>query len=401
MDSSGGRVRLLTVTAACGSGGRHCRRRHTRACRQAAPVPARGSSHSTWNRTAARRSGCAVAALPVRRRPCAPTNTRWPVRNSRRRGSRTRMAARLYRRAIDAGRAAGMLNDSAGVPALARAWEQLGDALRCTGEPAAAARALTAARRLLEDDPLAQARICHRHAEVAERTESLTDAVRWLKRSLRYIDGIDDPRGDVAGAVTLYLAGQEPPGTVARVDAAVPRGNCAGRERRRATGARASVLHTRLGAVRARSPRAGDPLRTSTDDLRESGPPRDQSHGAQQPRHVRVLRRPLGRAAVELYRQAGACSERAGKPGDVAFTDCNVGEILSDQGRLEEAEIHLERARRVWTATGDGQSVAFVNVLMGRLAVLRGHTRVARRRSRRWPTCAGSGSMPMPTSPKR
>ena len=48
--------------------------------------------------------------------------------------------------------------------------------------------------------------------------------------------------------------------------------------------------------------------------------------------------------AVELYRRAGECAERAGRPADAAFTDCNVGEILSDQGHLDEAEAHL-RAR--------------------------------------------------------
>ena len=52
--------------------------------------------------------------------------------------------------------------------------------------------------------------------------------------------------------------------------------------------------------------------------------------------------------------------------------DCNVGEILSDQGRLDEAEGHLQRARRVWSATGERQAVAFVDVLLTRLAVRRG-----------------------------
>ena len=117
-------------------------------------------------------------------------------------------AARLYRRAIDAGRAAGMLADRAGALAIARAWEQLGDALRCTGEPEEATRALTAARRLLLDDRIAQARLCHRHAEVAERTESLTDAVRWLKRSIRYLEGCDGEEAVAWRARSLsYLAG--------------------------------------------------------------------------------------------------------------------------------------------------------------------------------------------------
>jgi hypothetical protein len=50
---------------------------------------------------------------------------------------------RLYRRAIDAGRALGAEADDRG---LAEAWEQLGEALRRVGEPTAASRALTEAR---------------------------------------------------------------------------------------------------------------------------------------------------------------------------------------------------------------------------------------------------------------
>ena len=71
--------------------------------------------------------------------------------------------------------------------------------------------------------------------------------------------------------------------------------------------------------------------------------------------------------AVELYRRAARALQRAGRPADAAFTDCNVGEILSDQGQLEEAETHLQRARRVWSATGERQPVAYVDALLARL----------------------------------
>jgi tetratricopeptide (TPR) repeat protein len=76
--------------------------------------------------------------------------------------------------------------------------------------------------------------------------------------------------------------------------------------------------------------------------------------------------------AVELYTRAGQASERAGMPANRAFTDGNVGEILSDQGHLDEAEAHLQRARRTWTATGDVQNVAFADALLARLTVRRG-----------------------------
>ncbi|HLK44613.1 MAG TPA: tetratricopeptide repeat protein, partial [Acidimicrobiales bacterium] len=78
--------------------------------------------------------------------------------------------------------------------------------------------------------------------------------------------------------------------------------------------------------------------------------------------------------AIELYEQAGACSERAGHAADAAFTAGNVAEILADQGHLDEAATHLRRAQRVWTATGHRVGVAFANMLLGRVAVRAGRT---------------------------
>ena len=76
--------------------------------------------------------------------------------------------------------------------------------------------------------------------------------------------------------------------------------------------------------------------------------------------------------AVALYRRAATCAERAGRPADRAFTDGNIGEILSDQGHLDEAEAQLQRARRVLSATGDRRWVAFADALLARLVVRRG-----------------------------
>ncbi len=282
-------------------------------------------------------------------------------------------AARLYRRAIEAARAGGMVSERAHVRALADAWEQLGDALRCTGEPDAATQALRQARRLLDEDPAAQARLCHRHAEVAERSESLTSAVRWLKRGLRCLDELQSRDATIWRArLRSYLAGVR-----------VRQGHWSQAEQtcREAIAEAQSVGE--LGAL-ARA------CYTLDWALVELGRPDEATHSSRaleiyerlgDPEHEATVLNNLGmfayfRArwdeAVELYRKAGVCSERAGRPGDVAFTDCNVGEILSDQGHLDEAAAHLERARRIWNATGDPQSVAFGNVLLGRLALRRG-----------------------------
>jgi tetratricopeptide (TPR) repeat protein len=79
--------------------------------------------------------------------------------------------------------------------------------------------------------------------------------------------------------------------------------------------------------------------------------------------------------AVELYRRAAACAERAGRPADAAAMNGGVGEILSDQGHLDEAETYLQRARRVLQATGDRQWLAYADGLLARLTVRRGEYR--------------------------
>jgi tetratricopeptide (TPR) repeat protein len=281
-------------------------------------------------------------------------------------------AARLYRRAIEAARAGAMVSEPEHVLELAYAWEQLGEALRCTGEPDAATKALSEARRLLGDDPVAQARLCHRQAEVAERVKSLTAAVRWLNRGLRYVDGVLSPEATMWRArLRSYLAGVR------------------NRQGHWSDSARACLMAIaeaesvgELGAL-ARA------CYTLDWALVELGRPEEATHSWRaleiyerlgDPEHEATVLNNLGMFAywqgrwddaIDLYRQAGECSERAGRPSDVAYTDCNIGEILSDQGHLDDAMIHLERARRTWTATGDRQGVAFGDVLLGRLALRR------------------------------
>ena len=278
-------------------------------------------------------------------------------------------AVRLYRRAIDTGRAGGVADRRA----LAEAWEQLGEELRYVGEPAAASRALTEARRLLLDDPIAQARLCVRHAEVASRSEALSAAVRWLNRGFRCLADLEGPDA------TAWRARM--------------RSNLGGVRNRQGRWAEA-ISACRQAITEAESVGELEALAHACYGLdwalTESGRPEDATHSGRAleiyeqlgdlEREAAVLNN-LGMFAffegrwddaIELYRQSGACSERAGTPSDVARTECNVGEILSDQGRFDDAEEHLQRARRVWSGTQERQAVAFVDVLLGRLAVRRG-----------------------------
>jgi len=278
-------------------------------------------------------------------------------------------AARLYRRAIDTGRASG----SADPRALAEAWEQMGEALRSIGEPAAASRALTEARRLLRDDPVAQARLCDRHADVASRNQALAAAVRWLNRGFRCLENVEGAEATAWRArMRSRLGGVR---------------NRQGRWSEAIAACREAITEAEsVGELRALA-HASYSLDWA---LVESGRRQEADHSWRaleiyerlgDPEHEFDVLNNLGMFAyfdglwddaIALYRRAGACGERAGRPADAARVDCNVGEILSDQGHLDEAGIHLERVRRVWNATGERQAVAFADVLLGRLAVRRG-----------------------------
>ena len=277
-------------------------------------------------------------------------------------------AARLYQRAIQAGRADGV-NQSE----LAAAWEALGKALVQVGEVEDASRAFTSARRLLLGDPIADARLCFRQGELRQRTQ-LPSAVRWMRRGLRTLEDI--------------------PGREAR-------------------GWRARLI-SELAWIRQRQRRYRETERLCREALREGEAVGELSGQARacytldwalfemgrsdeaiySPRALEIYRRlgdlqhearvlnNLGGFAywkgrwaesVDLYREAGTCRERAGNTVDAAQTDANVGEILSDQGRLQEAEVHLRRARRAWSSTGHREGAAFADMLLGRLAVRTGH----------------------------
>ena len=201
-------------------------------------------------------------------------------------------AAQLYRHALDAGRAV-----EAPPEQLARVHEALADAQARTGELVQAHEALRAARRLVEGDPLREAGLVLRHAQLSERAGHVVPA-----RAL-------DPSGPAgAGGARRRRAGAQPrPAAVAPghgppargphgrrhrpVPAGHRRGGAVGRGRR----PRARVLHPRLGAVRLGPAGGGDALRARARDLRAAGRPRPPGGRAEQPRRLRVPRGPLGR----------------------------------------------------------------------------------------------------------
>jgi class 3 adenylate cyclase/tetratricopeptide (TPR) repeat protein len=277
-------------------------------------------------------------------------------------------AARLYRRAIEAGREA-RVSDSE----LAHTWEALGEALRQAGERAAAAAAFTSARRLVAGDAIAEARLLFCQAQIAERSERATAAVRWVRRGLVALDGRSELEARQWRARLIAdLAGiRQRQGRYRDAERLCREAI----SEAKATGellAEARACYTLDWAlVELARPDEAVYSARALEIYRALG---DNEHESKVLNNLGGLAYWRGRwdEAVALYRQAGARSKAAGNPADVAYTDCNVGEILSDQGHLEEAARHLQRARRVWTSTGDRQGAAYAAALLGRLRVRAG-----------------------------
>jgi class 3 adenylate cyclase/tetratricopeptide (TPR) repeat protein len=277
-------------------------------------------------------------------------------------------AAQLYRRAIEAGRQSGSAPGE-----LAAAWEALGKALQRTGELAAAAKAMTVARRLVPDDPLVQGRLFYWHTVIAEHAARLTTAVRWGQRGLRELDGLQEREAAVWRARTFarlafYRGRQgrfvEAEGLCqAAVAEAEPIGELEalgyaywtldwvafelGHERDGRYSELALEIYDRLG------------------DLEQQGNVLNNLS-------VYAAEEWRWDEALSLLARSAECSQRAGIHYGVAATEVNTAEILIDQGLYDEARGHVRRAGRLWRSTEEPTGAAYVDVLSGRLAVRAG-----------------------------
>jgi class 3 adenylate cyclase/tetratricopeptide (TPR) repeat protein len=284
-------------------------------------------------------------------------------------------AVRLYRRAIEAGR-----QDRASDRELAECWEALGEALTKTGHSAAAADALTAARNLVKNDPLAQARLFLRHIRIAHRQAQLTPAARWAGRGLRALGQADDEDSRAIRARLLaelgfvrYLQGRL---REAENLCRTAIGQFAADVEERPVAHASYVLDAVLIDLGRLDEAVHAPRALAIYE--RLGDREEQGH---------VLNAMAARAhyswhwdeAVKLYARAGEAYERGGSQTGIAIAACNIGGILSDRGLLEQAVQHLRRARRIWTANGERETAAYATVLLGRAVGRDGDIEQARR----------------------
>lgn len=274
-------------------------------------------------------------------------------------------AAEFYGRAIESGRALNLGVDGQ----LRDVYESLGDVQDRLGAYAQAKAAFQAARRLSAGDPVAQARLSLKEARIREAAGRYSDAVRWVRRGERALEGLstEDAKRQLAQLRVWQAVLRQSQGRHLEAVRWCERAIALAEE----AGDREALAHAYyildwtymdLGqpekAVYSKRALA---IYEALDDLPGQA----------------VVYNNLGawayyqgkwQEAVEFYAKGREAREKTGDAVSAAMGTSNIGEIRSDQGRLEEAEPLFREALRVWRAAGFRAGTADAMIHLGRVA---------------------------------
>ncbi|MFL5737512.1 MAG: tetratricopeptide repeat protein, partial [Actinomycetota bacterium] len=273
-------------------------------------------------------------------------------------------AAAFYSRALAAAR---RVQD---VPQgeIARVTEALGDAHEAVGEFGKAGDAYRSARKLVPDR-VAEARILLKEAWIPESSGRYQEALRWVRRGHKILDGDDSPEAMRARAqlTVCYAAVRQaqghPSDAIRWCERAIAEAERAGD---RSTFAHASYIWdwalVELGRF--------DEAVHSKMALRIYEELGDLTGQAVVLNNTGSFEYWQGRwdEALSLYERGRDARRKTGNEVTAAMGTSNIAEILSDQGRLDEAERLMREALRVWRAADYRAGIAFATSHLGRIA---------------------------------
>jgi class 3 adenylate cyclase/tetratricopeptide (TPR) repeat protein len=272
-------------------------------------------------------------------------------------------AAVLYTRALAAARKLPEL-EAADVAAVR---EALGEVHDRNGEYQLALADFRAARRLLKGDPVREAELLLKEAWIPERIGRYSDAVRTVRKGLQLVDGVEGKRaGQVrAQLAAWYAAVRQGQGRSTEaiewaeraIADAIPSG---------AIEPHAHALYlldwayTDLGELdKATNFAKASELYAELGDLCGQGMVWNLQGAC-------AYWRGDWHDALARYEESRAAYDRAGSALDAARSDANIAEVLSDQGRFDDAERHMRDALRVSTAAGYHYDIALIVGFLGR-----------------------------------
>ena len=284
-------------------------------------------------------------------------------------------ASRFFERAFESGRKAdappSQLRDLAG---------SLGDALRRAALYQDARRAYADALRLCSDDEsIARAELMRKRSLVEENVGRLPQALRWLSKGRRQVDGSADPaaRIELAQLDARYAAVLQAEGrnrdAIAAAERAIEAAKATGSEAAQADAENIlGVAYVLLGW-----PGAEEHWLTALGLFE-----RLDDRGGQGNILINLGAGAYleGRwnKALGFYERAREAYERIGDPSGVATAQMNQAEILADQGHLDDAEVLLRQTIRVWRTNEDHYDMGFALSLLGRVASRHGRIEEAR-----------------------
>jgi class 3 adenylate cyclase/tetratricopeptide (TPR) repeat protein len=268
--------------------------------------------------------------------------------------------------------------DDVSIDDLTEIWEALGDVRERSGVFDQALAAYRSARKARTGDPVREAELLLKEAWIAETDGKLTSAVRLVRRGRSALADLhtDEALGIRASLTAFYGAVRAAQGRfeeavdacLEAIDEAVTAGNLEAEAHARFILDWAYVLlgQPELAVHSARALEIYEQLGNFD-------------------RQAQVLNNQGGflyfegrwDEAVQLYERGREIRLRTGNEVEAAFIACNIGEVLTDQGHLEDAEARFRRALRVARAAKKPYVAATALQHLGRVAMLSGDTDLA------------------------
>ena len=274
-------------------------------------------------------------------------------------------AAEFYERALVAARRLSHISRAE----VSAVHEALGDARNRTGGYIGAAKDYRAARRLIDDDVVTEARLILKLARVQGWLDRYANALRWISKGLRLVqntdgDGAARQRAELLGWYGRFCQEQgHHTRAIKWCTLAIEQAEAVGEKEVLADALRV-VDWAKMDLGQLEEPDNWERALELFEELEDL------------PGQAGVLNMLGGFAyfrgewgeALELYRRAQSTVRRTGNAVMDAFYVFNIGEIALEQGHLETAEQHFETVSRTWRAAGYRSGAAFVKFNLARVA---------------------------------
>jgi class 3 adenylate cyclase/tetratricopeptide (TPR) repeat protein len=277
-------------------------------------------------------------------------------------------AVELYTRALDAADHIDATTDE-----VARVAEALGDAAELAARYEQADEAYGRARTLVPDDLITKTHLLRKEGVLRERRGRYPDALRRYSRALKVLAAAPESTERTRSQADLELAYSGVKYRQGRFDDAI---EWAAKAAASASFGddRSRVAHAyylaHIAAVHSgrRDPQHRDDALAILEEVRDFARLTNLQNNCGIESHLE------GRwdEAVEWYRRGGESARRVGDVVNEARAKNNEAEVLSDQGRLDEARDLLEDALRVWRAAGYQVGISIATAQLGRVAARAG-----------------------------